>query len=245
MIVGSTPQGSLHVTQADHARFASELLSLFRLPELVGHPRRQRLLRAVAEHDNGWWEADAAPRLAADGSCALDFRAVAAELRQEIWLRGVERFADEDPYIAALLAAHALRLAERWRGEESWASFLGPVTSRLEELLQASGELPEALAEDDRWMCLADSLSLAVCAGEPGLLALPGWSLRLPAAGAGGAFPDQGIAVRLEPFPFAGVTAFELSCRWLAAERFASPAALGVALATSPWRRLRVRFAPL
>ena len=41
------------VTQPDHAAFAADLLSLFRLPDLVDHPRRADLLRAVRLHDNG------------------------------------------------------------------------------------------------------------------------------------------------------------------------------------------------
>ena len=78
MIVTTAPPGSRLVTQSDHARLAADLLRLFRVPELVEHPRRELLLRAVAEHDNGWWEADAAPRLDAKRVSALDFRDVAA-----------------------------------------------------------------------------------------------------------------------------------------------------------------------
>ena len=81
MIVTRTPSGSRLVTQADHARLAGDILRLVRLPELVEHPRRELLLRAVREHDNGWWEADSAPRLAASGSTALDFRDFPGDLR--------------------------------------------------------------------------------------------------------------------------------------------------------------------
>lgn len=243
MIVSSSLAGSRHVTQADHARLAADLLRLFRLPELVGHPRREPLLRAVAEHDNGWWEADAAPRLAAGGGSALDFRAFPADLRQEIWHRGVERFAGENPYVAALVAAHALRLSERSREEPSWAAFRSALAGRQEELLELAGETAAAVAEDDRWIALADRVSLAVCAWESQALDLPGWRLELLQAG-GGAVEDEPMRVALEPFPFAGATVFELACRWLPAATFPSMAALGLALATAPWRRLRVRFSP-
>ncbi|MEO8196336.1 MAG: DUF3891 family protein [Thermoanaerobaculia bacterium] len=243
MIVSSRAQGSRYVTQADHARFAADLLRMFRLPELVGHPRRETLLRAVAEHDNGWWEADSSPRLAPGGGAALDFRAFPADLRQEVWHRGVERFATESPYLAALVAAHALRLSQRWRDEPIWADFRGELAGRQEELLEAAGESASALAEDDRWMALADELSLAVCASESGVVAFPGWRLELQET-PGRAVGEGPMAVVLEPFPLAGVTVFELSYRWLSAETFPSAAALGLALATAPWRRLRVRFAP-
>ncbi|MEO7794324.1 MAG: DUF3891 family protein [Thermoanaerobaculia bacterium] len=236
MIVRRTPQAIRHVTQADHARFASDLLRLVRLPELVDRPRRELLLRAVSEHDNGWWEVDAAPRLAPGGAGALDFRAFPAALRQEIWLRGIERFAGESPYVAALLAAHVLRLSERVRSEPSWGDFRAEVSVRHEELLEAADESPETLAEDDRWLAFADSLSLAICAGETGLFDLPGWQLTLRG-------PEDLEAVLL-PFPFAGTTVFELSCRALEPTNLRSDSALGVALASSPWLRLKVRFSP-
>jgi len=54
MLVRALDASLLVVTQADHARLAADLLALLRLPELAGHPRRAELLRAVADHDNGW-----------------------------------------------------------------------------------------------------------------------------------------------------------------------------------------------
>jgi hypothetical protein len=243
LIVIPVSGGSRLVTQADHARFAAELLRLFRVAALVEHPRRDLLLRAVSEHDNGWWEADAAPRLAADGRTALDFRDFPPDLRQEIWRRGVERFATESPYLGALLAAHALRLSEPQREDPAWATFRAATAARRDELLELAETDLSALADDDRWLALADSLSLAICTGEARFAEIPGWTLalpELPTAAAGGA-QEVGLA----PFPLAGATVFELSCRELAAESFPSSAALGLALALAPWRRLRVRLRPL
>jgi len=233
MIVRTTPERRQHVTQADHARFAADLLRLFRLPEIAEHPRRERVLRAVAEHDNGWWEADSAPLRDPVGAGALDFRAFSATERQEIWRRGVERFAGEDPYLAALVATHALRLSRRAQEEALWSEFRSALTARRDELLAAAEESPETLAADDPWLALADALSLAVCAGEAERLDIPGWSLVLRESEAA-----------LAPFPFAGATVFEFSARVLGPGRFTSDAALGVALATTPWRRMRVRFVP-
>ena len=63
MIVATAGHQLQIVTQGDHARFAAELLSLWRADDLPEHPRRDDLLFAVREHDNGWLEADAAPRV--------------------------------------------------------------------------------------------------------------------------------------------------------------------------------------
>ena len=247
MIVTTAPPGSRLVTQSDHARLAADLLRLFRLPELLEHPRRELLLRAIAEHDNGWWETDAAPRLDAERVSALDFRAVAADLRQEIWRRGVERFAAESPYMAALLATHCLRLLSPWEADPAWESFRCQMLESRQELLAAAGESPASLEVDDPWLALADRLSLAVCTGDAAWFDLADWRLAFTdrKGGTAGNPGDDAIEVALQPFPFAGITVFELSCRFLAPGPFESAASLAVALAASPWRRVRVRVRPL
>ena len=239
MIVSRTANGSRLVTQSDHARLAAEMLRLCRLPELVEHPRRELLLRAVREHDNGWWEADSAPRLDASGTTALDFRDFPADLRQEIWRRGVERFAADSPYLAALLSAHGLRLLRRFGNEPFSAPFRSELAERQQELLAEAGCSLDRVASDDSWLALADGLSLAACTGNAGFVDRPGWhaAVELPAADTEGA-----IELRLEPFPFAGTTSFEVPFRELEEAPFPSDSALGVALLSSPRRRLRVRI---
>ena len=63
MIVVRRGASLVLVTQSDHAHFAAELLSLWRLDGFPDHPRRDDILFAVREHDNGWREEDAVPRL--------------------------------------------------------------------------------------------------------------------------------------------------------------------------------------
>ncbi len=256
MIVSSTPFGARLVTQSDHARLAADILRLFRIPELLEHPRRETLLRAVAEHDNGWWEADAAPSFDAEEAAALDFRSQPAAVRQEIWRRGVERFAGADPYLAALVATHALRLFRRIPHhpmdptelpDPSWAALRSHLALRREELLAAAGETLATLELDDPWLEVADDLSLAVCTGDPAFVSLPGWRVEVaddPVA-AGAANAPGAIELALEPFPLAGATSFELSCRWLAPGNYLSAVELARALASSTWRRVRVRVHPL
>ncbi len=236
MIVRPAGWGVEVIRQADHARLAGQMIALFRRPELIDHPRRARLLRAISEHDNGWWEEDAAPRLDPATGGPLDFRAVPDEVRWEVWQRSVDRLAEDDPYVAALVAGHFLRLARtRFVGDE-WDEFeRREETRRLELLTTAEIELEEAAA-DDRWLELGDALSLAVCTGAPGFLIPPGRQVEL-----GGA--EELAELRLDPFPLAGATRFEIELRRLPASRFEDGVALGVALAgTVPLRRV-VRLA--
>jgi hypothetical protein len=243
MIVSRTADGSRLVAQSDSARLAAAMLRLFRVPELVGHPRRELLLRAVSERDNGWWEADSAPRRDPSATTALDFRAFPPGLRQEVLRRGIERFAGDSSYLAALLATHALRLARQTSDAPSWTEFRTELEGRREQLLADAGESLDSVARDADWLALADSLSLAASTGDASPVDVPGWRVDVTAVGV-----DIGtgtVELGLQPFPLAGATTFELSCRTLGERRFESDSALGVALISAPRRQLRVRLRPL
>jgi hypothetical protein len=241
MIVRPTRDGFLVVTQADHARFAADFLGLVRLPELVAHPRRAELLRAVAEHDNGWWEADAAPRRDPETGGPLDFRRVPSDLRREIWTRGVERYAEESPGVAARIATHALRLYEMFpthRNDPEAPAFTQALAKRRDELREAAGLSAEQLAHDDAWLRLADEVSLAACTGDPRLVTTPGWRAeRDESAG-------DVEELRLSPFPLAGTTRLTLRARHLLPTAALSASELGTLLATSRWEPLPLRLAP-
>lgn len=230
MIVRPTADGFLVITQADHARFAADFLSLVRLPELIEHPRREELLRAVAEHDNGWWEADAAPRWDPETGAPLDFRRMPPDVRREIWTRGVERYAQESPGIASRIATHALRLFATFRNDSAGAEvtdFISPLERRRDELREAADLSPEQLVTDDTWLRLADEVSLAACTGDSTLVTTPGWRAE------GSGQPDAN-EVLLVPFPFAGPTRLPLRVRHLSTALAVSVAAARV-LASPRW----------
>ncbi|HEX2162583.1 MAG TPA: DUF3891 family protein, partial [Thermoanaerobaculia bacterium] len=73
MIVYDEGEAWRVVTQPDHARFAGELVALWRAHGVPEHPRRDDLLFAVREHDNGWREEDAAPSWNAAAGRPHDF----------------------------------------------------------------------------------------------------------------------------------------------------------------------------
>lgn len=238
MIVRPTDGELALVTQADHARLAADLLALFRLPELAGHPRREALLRAVADHDNGWWEADAAPRVDPATGAPVDFLGQPEALRREVWERGIARFAAEDPGRAAQIAAHFLRLFDARAGDPDWGPLLGRQREAVTVLLAEAGRTPAELAADDRWLALADQLSLVACCGSTALLAVPPWR-------AGVAETPAGIELRLDPFPLAGTTVLALRERRIEARVYPGDSELALALAAARWRTTAVRVSPL
>lgn len=238
MLVTSRGDRRIVITQADHARLAASFLALFRLPELLANPRRQELLRAVAEHDNGWWESDSAPELDPAIGAPRDFRALGREARWAVWRRGVERFAGEAPYVAALVAAHALRLHGDRAGDPSWREFLTGLGARRDELLALAGRDPGELAEDDTWLELADGLSLAACLAEASFAMGTGRRARCTQRA-------EGHELAIAPFPLAGATWFTVACRELPAAPATTPGELARRLATATWSELRIRLAPL
>ncbi len=71
---------------------------------------RQEVVHAVAEHDNGWWEWEAAPKIDAGDGLPLDLADVAADdpaAGLVRWRLGVPRLAEEHPYAALLISLHS------------------------------------------------------------------------------------------------------------------------------------------
>lgn len=232
MIVTPSADRLRLVTQPDHARLAAEVLALWRADGLPEHPRREDLLAAVREHDNGWREADAAPRFDEAGR-PLDFRQAPLPMRRELWERAVERFAEERPYTALLIAEHALAIhRDRRRERKEWREAFRGIEERREELLERVG-LPEAeIAADYDWLFLADAISLALC-GALDAVRHGGWQAAPT--------PD---GLTLTPFPLAGATTFRVPCRSIPDRRYRGEADLAGDLATARWEEMPVRLLP-
>ena len=220
------------VTQPDHAHLAGEILSLWRADGLAASPRRAEVIFAGREHDNGWREADAAPSCDGAGR-PVDFVAMPRRRRIEIWERGTARFLEPRPYAALLIVHHARALHRGRRREADWRELLRRMASRERRLrrdLHADGR---ALAADYRLLDLADTISLAACAG---------WTGELTLAGMRGWVEDGGT-VRLTPLPLAGATTFRVACRRIPLRTYRGDADLGGELAAARWEELRIRLA--
>ncbi len=236
MIVVPIDSSFLLVTQPDHAHLAGEILSLWRADGLPDNPRRDDLLFAAREHDNGWREADAAPRWDGERGRPHDFITLPARERIALWERGVCRFAAERPYASLLIARHALNLFGGRRGEEEWDRLLDFLEDFESGLVEQTGVEPETLEEDYRWLDLADQISLAACAqwrdpaGRHGVRIVPE-----PADGAKN-------AIGLAPFPLAGATTFRVACRRIPRRAYRGDADLGGELAAARWEERAVRL---
>jgi hypothetical protein len=232
----AVPEGStlLLVTQPDHAHFSGELLSLWRAGGLPDHPRRDDLLFAAREHDNGWREADAAPRWDAGAGRPHDFITLPRQDRIELWERGVCRFATERPYAALLITRHALNLFGGRRGEEEWDRFLDFLDDFEGSLLEETGAGREELEADYPLIDLADLISLTACTRRREPIERHGVRVVPTPANA---------TVGLDPFPLAGATTFRVPCRRVPARAYRGDADFGGGLAAPPGGERTLRIA--
>jgi hypothetical protein len=157
------PAGNaLHlITQPAHAALARRIMEQWTTGGLADHSRRDSILHAVEEHDNGWIEVDAAPMRTADGHIA-DFITLPIDDRRGVWPRGVNRLAD-DPFAAALVAEHSIVIFDRFRSDVDWAPFFAAQAVLRAKYAAEAGVSLEALHRDYAFLRLADLISLTFC----------------------------------------------------------------------------------
>ena len=225
MIIRRATDRLLFITQPDHAALAAAIMRHWRPGGLPGHPRQASILAATANHDDGWREEDAQLHVGDDGE-PLDFIAVPATVKHRIWPRAVERLAREQtPYIAALVAQHALTVHAPLRDHPEWRRFFQTMQRTRDAVLaRAAPEEREHLADDYPFVRTGDQLSLIFCNG---------WTA--PLAGVGYRAILTGITLRITPDPFdGGRVPLAIRARSLAARSYASAADLRAALADAP-----------
>jgi hypothetical protein len=175
MIVRTEIDGVLLITQPDHAHLSARIME--HCVPLRASPRRASILRAIAEHDNGWTEEDAAPMIDPTTGRIADFVNIPFHVRHGVWPRGVTRLAD-DPWAAALVAQHAITVYDRFRSDEAWTPFFTRMEDMRTEQVEASGLPLDALLADYPYVRLGDLLSLAFCTAWTDEHRIAGWIVR-------------------------------------------------------------------
>jgi len=214
MILHGTGSTRLCITQPDHAALSGRIMAAWRADGFEDSPRREVILLAIREHDNGWREPDSAPILDAGGA-VLDFTNAPDEVRRAVWPRGTARLAHE-PYAAALVAMHATHVLRRYRGQPAWLRFFDEMDRARAHHLESAGESPGTLAQDYLFVRVGDLLSLTFCNG---------WtSEQRDDSGSGYSTRLEGDRLLVTPDPFGGnEVTLEVEARELP-ERFASQA---------------------
>ena len=221
MIVRQTDDALQLITQPDHAALAGEIMQ--HSVALAEHPRRSSILLAVAEHDNGWTEPDAAPLIDPATAIPFDFISAPIDVRQSVWPRGVAHLA-YDPWAAALVAQHAIVIFDRYRSDTAWTRFFVEMETRRREMVEASGLLLRELLADYWFLGLGDLISLTFCNGWTDVQEFDRWSVRL-----------TGSQVSVWPTLFEGAAIpIAIQVREVRRRVFRSDAELRDELATAP-----------
>jgi hypothetical protein len=198
-------KGALHlITQPDHAALARRIME--RWDALREEVRRESILLAIGEHDNGWREPDAAPSIDSATGRVYDFINAPAAVRQSVWPRGVARLS-HDPWAAALVAQHALTVYERYRTDETWSAFFREMADTRDGFLANTPDGLPQLTNDYDYVRIGDLISLIFC-NEWEEQSYKHWTFR-----------RDGDRVIVTPDPFDGraipieITAIELANR--------------------------------
>ena len=242
MIIAPTSGQWLVITQNDHAALASELLSLWRTDDLPTHPRRRELLFAAREHDNGWREADSAPSCRRPDGRPHDFISFPRDLRGEVWRRGTARYLTREPYAAALILRHARHLHRSHRADPTWDDVFKYWQELDEELTSEHGFDVAELDLDYRWIDLTDRLSLAVCHRRTEKIEAHGFTAEAEFESEADVL--EGNTLHITPFPLAGTTTLQVSCRLIPDRTYRGDADLATELALARWRHCTVQIAP-
>jgi hypothetical protein len=214
------------ITQPDHARLAATIME--HCVPLASRSRRDAILHAIAEHDEGWAEEDAAPTINPATGEVVDFVNAPLSTRHAVWRRGVSRLAD-DPWAAALVAQHAVTVYDRYRSDPEWTSFFARMEAARDAMVRASGLPPDELADDYAFVRLADLISLTFCTGWIDEQRFAEWTVLL-----------VGTRVVVTPNAFAGAERpMHITAKVIPARRFRSDTDLREAVSRAETRALR------
>jgi hypothetical protein len=217
--------GVLHlITQPDHAALARRIMEHWK--SLAQAERRDDILLAVEQHDNGWQEPDRALTVDPATATVLDFVHVAADVRQGVWPRAVDRLAHA-PWAAALVAHHALTVYDRYRADEAWREFFPAMAALRDRYVAAAGLAMKPLVRDYVYVRMGDLLSLVFCTAAPEPQTLGPWTIRL-----------EGARLLVQPSPFADDVAFSVDAREIPDVGYATNQVLRAAVAAATVRVL-------
>jgi Protein of unknown function (DUF3891) len=218
----------LYINQLDHSRLAGRLMAAWQADGFPTRSTRAKVLQATSDHDLGWQIPDAVPRISAEGQ-PYDFVSAPLEIKQPPFGRAVETLAAEDPYVAALVAQHAITVYRRFAQDPAWRSFFAPLEQRRDDLVaQAAPAGFESFLLDYAIVGLGDLFSLVFCNGwqDPYLMESYQAILR-----------DNRLTI--SPDPFAGATVpLEIVARRIPVRTYASDQDLRDTLAQATPERL-------
>ena len=140
------------VTQPDHAQIAGYLAAHWGNEEFNApgyyfksddsNRLKDEVVLAVSEHDNGWWEWEAAPDLNNIDGFPLNLTEVLTNLQEGMdrWRVGLRRLSQNHPYASLLMSFHAYWLYAQNIIDNADAAFIHPLVKKTSLLEYTSSE---------------------------------------------------------------------------------------------------------
>ena len=171
MVIRPLDAAWLILRQHDHASLSADLARAMLLPPFDELGQREKLLEAIAHHDDGWIAWDAKPKIDPKLGRPRGFNEMERQDSLAIWRTSIERAAECGPLAGATVAAHFLALS-RYDGEgaitKNWARWADGQRRRWLDVWFAEDPAHNLAAADAAraWLHFFDSFSLNLCRGH-------------------------------------------------------------------------------
>lgn len=260
MIVRTLPNGQWFcANQTSHALMAAQFCRHWGNREFATPSPYDLVMNAIAQHDNGWYEWEAAPEIDANGAPVAFIPGIGYAEKLDIWQRGIRRAAAQHPYMGLMASRHAtllyvgdlLRMEDEERRvtqvflaeQEAW-------TQEMRQWLAGDAELHHAASEvvlmaHTRLLQFGDSSSLQVVMPWSHERLFPHCPVDFMGTYTSITLRWADQAITFDPWPF-GVDHFSVTIhgRLLDPSPFSTHAAYRAALAAAPWHSLSWHVTP-
>ena len=231
MVLRPADPGVICIGQPAHAWLSGQLARAWAEP----FEPREEICLAVAQHDLGMAEWDAAPTLNPDTGFPHSFLEMPLETHVRLWSRAPELALVQSRWAGLLVSMHGAALYGRRRGEPGVGEFLDAQAELQADLRASMGVSEEDAARHQRRLAAWDWMSLALCMD------------RLPATVEDPALEMRGggkDTVIVDPWPFvAGAVDLHVEGRHLP-QPFDDEEAMRTALAAADWVTLEFDLRP-
>ena len=170
MVVTENHDEILLFEQHEHAKACGEFAKAWRDDYFIGDKKREKVIYAIYEHDNGWIQLDDQPILNKQTQIPYSFSNYPLKSKLKAYTNGINRIEKEDDYAALICSLHYASFFEGYtngRGE----GFLRQERRRQQNLI----EKLNINTEDEEFrfhynlLQFCDNLSLYLCMNRPGV----------------------------------------------------------------------------
>ena len=223
--------GWVLITQHDHAGLACEIMGYWGNDSFSKPKPADEVLFAIREHDSGWMEWDALPKLNPPTGYPANFMEMESKDQSEIWARCYKAHAGEHPYASSLIALHFAKFnqksIEKDPSDENARALKHDLKHFVADKLGIEiansnpGEIPRDVKINLKLLQIGDIVSLTLCRGWKSIeitdvpLSYSAESATLKMES-----PD-GLNYIIAPYPFGEpLLNFRIECRRLGCKTF-------------------------